>query len=114
MFNFRNQKIWLYAEPIDFRKGMMGIMELVAADLDQDPGNGDLYLFRSKRADRLKLLFWQNDGFWLCYKKIEKKKFKFPAKRDEVFELTEEQLQWLISGLNFQKIVAVKPPDAYF
>lgn len=93
---------------------MNTLVELIASDLGLNPGNGDLYLFRSKRADRIKIVFWSEDGFWLCYKRLEKKKFKFPKKTDAVLELRDTQLRWLLSGLNFQKIKQIAPPDIWF
>lgn len=97
------KEIWFYGEAVDFRKGLNGLIELVAVDLEKDPANGDVYIFRSKKASTLKLIFWKTDGFWLCQKRLKGKRFKFPRPADSVLKLSSEEMQWLFSGLNIAK-----------
>ena len=98
MFPIIKGCVWFYPEAIDFRKGLQGLVELVALDLEQNPGNGDIYVFRSKRSSQVKMIFWQNNGFWLCHKRMEKIRFSGSAQimlvrvnaqhkspRDEIF-----------------------------
>jgi Transposase and inactivated derivatives len=102
-----NAKIWFYRQPIDFRKQIDGLVILVADTLEKDPTSGQLFIFRNKKADKLKLLYWEDDGFWMFYKRREASRHKFPAKLDEAMELSSQQLQWLLSGLDF----TLKPED---
>jgi transposase len=102
LFSF-NTSIWLYANPIDFRKQMDGLILLVADHLHLNPTSGQLFLFRNKTAKKIKLLWWDKTGFWLLYKRLEKSRFKFPTMDDKTIELTREQLSWLLSGLDFSK-----------
>lgn len=101
MLNILNAQIWFYRDPVDFRKQINGLVLLIAGDLEQNPGNGDLYIFRSKGTRSLKILYWDTNGFWLLYRKLDTGKFRFPAKEDEILELSKEQLSWLLSGLDF-------------
>lgn len=95
--------IWLYPKPIDFRKQIDGIVMLVADHLQLNPTSGQLFLFRSRNANKIKILWWDRNGFCLFYKRLEKGKLKFPAIIDQAVELTRDQLSWLLSGLDYQK-----------
>lgn len=103
MFVPFNASIWLYPSPIDFRKQIDGLVMLVADHLNLNPTSGQIFLFRNRYANKIKLLFWDRNGFWLCYKRLEKGRLKFPKKQDEVMLLTNEQLSWLLSGIDFTK-----------
>jgi len=96
-----NAKIWLYRKPIDFRKQIDGLVVLVADVLDKDPTSGQLFVFRNKNADKIKMLYFEDNGFWLLYKRYEKSRFTFPGIDDEAMELSMPQLQWLLSGIDF-------------
>ena len=103
-----NAKIWFYRQPIDFRKQIDGLIMLVADTLKMNPTSGQLFIFRNKKADKLKMLYWEDDGFWMLYKRRETTRHKFPTKLDETIELSPQQLQWLLSGLDFSKKEAPK------
>ena len=105
MFFSFNTPIWLYPTPIDFRKQMDGLVMLVADQLHLNPTSGQLFLFRNRHANKIKILWWERNGFWLCYRRIEKGKLKFPKINDTAMSLTHEQLSWLLSGLDFEKQV---------
>ena len=96
-----HSKIWFYRQPIDFRKQIDGLVLLVDGNLGKDPTSGQLFIFRNKKADKLKMLYWEDDGFWMFYKRRESSRHKFPAKLDVTVELSSQQLQWLLSGLDF-------------
>jgi transposase len=106
-----NGKIWLYPMPIDFRKQIDGIVMLVADQLQLNPTSGQLFLFRNRTANKIKMLWWDRNGFWLCYKRLEKGKLKFPSITDQTLELTRDQLSWLLSGLDCMKQIAL--PDVH-
>lgn len=107
-----NGSIWLYPNPIDFRKQIDGVVILVADHLKLNPTSGQLFLFRNRHANKIKMLWWDSNGFWLCYKRLEKGKLKFPAITDQAVELTRDQLSWLLSGLDFMKQISLSDVDA--
>lgn len=99
MLNPLTTQIWFYPNPIDFRKQIDGLVILVADSLEKRPTSGELFLFRNRSADKLKILYWQENGFWLYYKRLEKGRFVFPPITDSVFSITNQQLSWLLSGI---------------
>ncbi|MFC1596209.1 IS66 family insertion sequence element accessory protein TnpB [Candidatus Margulisiibacteriota bacterium] len=103
MFSFIGAKIWFYRVPVDFRKQIDGLVTVISDHLAFDPTSGQVFIFRSKRADRIKILYWEKNGFWLLYKRLEKGRFKFPQITDRQLELTSDQLNWLLSGLDLCK-----------
>jgi len=98
-----NTSIWLYPSPIDFRKQLDGLILLVADNMQLNPTSGQLFLFRNRSSNKIKILWWDRTGVWLLYKRLEKGKFKFPAIQDKTLELTTEQMSWLLTGLDFTK-----------
>lgn len=98
-----NTSVWLYRQPVDFRKQIDGLVILVADTLRRDPVSGQLFVFRNRQGDKIKLLYWQDNGFWLLYKRYETGRFVFPSVVDDAIELSVEQLQWLLSGLDMMK-----------
>jgi len=95
-----NAPIWFYPQPIDFRKQMDGLIVIVADHLQMNPTSGQLFLFRNRSSKKIKMLWWDRNGFWLFYKRIEEGKFQFPEKSDHALELTRDQFNGLLSGLN--------------
>lgn len=95
--------IWLYPKPVDFRKQMDGLVILVADHLKLNPTSGQVFVFRNLHENKIKLLWWDRNGFWLCYKRLEKGTLKFPKIHDKAMLLTKEQMSWLLSGLDFTK-----------
>jgi transposase len=71
-------QIWICTTPQDGRKSFGGLQAVVTSHLGKDPLSGDLYVFRNKRGDRLKILAWQGDGFALYLRRLEKGTFAFP------------------------------------
>ena len=111
-----NTAVWLYRQPVDFRKQIDGLVILVADTLRRDPVSGQLFVFRNRQGDKVKLLYWQDNGFWLLYKRNESGRFVFPAIVDDTVELTLEQLQWLLSGLDMmaQPVREKRQPTRFF
>lgn len=99
--------IWLYPVAVDFRKQIDGLALLVADQLSLNPSSGELFIFRSRNAKKIKLLWYDDQGFWLCYKRLERGRLKFPRQMAEVFEISRDQLAWLLSGLDMQKQIAL-------
>ncbi len=82
---------------------MDGLIMLISDHLKLNPSDGQLFLFRNRGANKIKLLWWDRNGFWLCYKRLEKGRFQFPEISCVAVKLTQEQLGWLLSGLDFTK-----------
>jgi transposase len=72
-------RVFVSTKPADMRRSFDGLALLVEQHLGQDPLSGDLFVFRSKRGDKLKMLYWQDDGYSLWYKRLEEGTFRFPA-----------------------------------
>lgn len=96
-----NIAIYLYNPPIDMRKGINGLTVLLANEWSQQLQNGDLFVFRNKRGDKVKILHWHKNGFMIHYKCLERGKFLFPKILDAQVILTRDQLMWLLAGLDF-------------
>lgn len=105
-------KIWVAAQPVDFRKSIHTLSALVSEALKANPYCGDVFVFRSKRADRVKLLAWDGSGMVLVTKWLEQGRFTWPPIRDGVVYLTATQLAMLIDGLDWTRVApkAVKQP----
>ena len=93
------RKIWLYGKPVDFRKQLDGLMLLTASELEKDPSDGTLYVFRNRLKDKMKLLVWERNGYFLGYKRLEKGRFDFPVNEEGQIELSLGELEMLISGM---------------
>ena len=99
-----NLKILLSREPTDMRKSINGLSILVSERLKKNPTDLYVFVFRNKRGDKLKILYWDRNGFCLWYKIIQKGRFRFPKKLAGIIELSMEQLQWLLDELDFSKL----------
>jgi transposase len=91
-------RIFLAVKPADFRKGIDGLAQVCRQVLEQDPFSGYLFIFRNKRANAIKILGYDGQGFWLCQKRLSKGRFRFwPATREESAKrLAAHELQLLI------------------
>ena len=96
-------EIFFYRKPIDFRKQIDGLMVLVADTLQMNPTSGQIFIFRNKGRDRLKILYYEQSGFWLLYRRLEEGIFSFPPPDDIAMTLTVDQFQWLLSGLDIME-----------
>ena len=91
-------RVLVATKPVDFRKGMDGLAAYVQESLAADPFSGIVYVFRAKRADRVKLLFWDQTGLCLLTKRLEDGKFRWPKVEDGVMRLSPAQLSALFEG----------------
>ena len=107
-------RIWLALAPADLRKGFDALAELVRQHLRDDPLSGHVFVFRNRRSDRIKLLYWDTDGFVIVYKRLEAGTFRFPtaAEGQAGVTLRAAELAMLLDGVNWQKRQAVEalPP----
>lgn len=102
-----NSKILLYNKSVDMRKSIDGLAIIVSDALSMNPSDGSLYIFYNKKYDKLKMLFWDRNGFTLLYKRLEKERFKIP-KLVTAQVISYEQLRWLFDGLDINKIKGFK------
>ncbi len=105
-------KIMLYSQPVDFRGGINSLAHIVATALLDDPYSGAVFIFRSKRSDRLKILTWDGSGMLLVTKWLEENRFRWPPLSGGVIQLGAEQMALLLCGLEWSKVQApiVKTP----
>jgi transposase len=89
---------------VDFRKGAEGLAAIVREAMRDDPFSGSVHVFRSKRADRVKLIFWDGTGVCLFAKRLEGGKFQWPTISDGVLRLTAAQLAALLEGLDWRRV----------
>ena len=107
MFRFDAQrKVYVHREPVDFRMSINGLAALVEQALGLDPFAGALYIFSNRRRDRVKILGWETNGFWLLLKRLEADRFVWPRADATVIELTIEQLHWLLEGIDLEAMRA--------
>jgi transposase len=99
-------RIWLATEATDMRCGFDRLAERVRAVIGQDPLSGHLFVFRSRRGDRLKILLWDRDGFLLWYKRLEAGVFKLPRGKEGVrsLELRASELAMVLDGIDVSKL----------
>jgi transposase len=90
--------------PVDFRKGAEGLAALVRETMGADPFSGVVYVFRAKRADRVKLIFWDGTGVCLFAKRLEDGEFRWPKVEDGAIRLTAAQLAALLEGLDWRRV----------
>jgi len=99
-------KIYIAAEAVDMRKGFEGLFGLVRDHLGQNPLSGHLFLFTNRTRTRLKALVWDGSGLWVCAKRLEKGRFRWPeadlSSRDAARSVTlrPEELAMLVNGLD--------------
>ncbi len=91
-------QIYLYREPVDFRKSFRGLAAIVEQELGHNPFSGALYAFSNRQRNKIKCLLWEDNGFVLYYKSLAEEKFRWPKAGDEVISLTGQQINWLIDG----------------
>jgi len=91
-------------KPVDFRKGADGLAALVREAIGADPFSGAVYVFRAKRADRVKVVYWDGTGVCLFAKKLEDGEFRWPKIEDGIVTLTSAQLQALLEGLDWRRV----------
>jgi transposase len=97
-------RIWLATRPTDLRKSFDSLAELVRQHLAADPLSGQLFVFRNKRADRVKLLYWDDDGFVIVYKRLELGTFRFPEATAAGVEIRAADLQMLLDGVDLDSV----------
>ena len=103
-------RVYIATRPVDFRKGHDGLAAVVQETLRLDPFCGAVFVFRSRRADRLKLLVWDGTGLVLAHKRLENCKFVWPKVADGTMKLTLGQFSALFEGLDWRAVRAERRP----
>jgi len=97
-------QIMICTQPIDMRKQINGLILLVVDTLKQNPQAKQMFLFYGKSKDKIKAILWDNNGFILLYKKLEKGKFIFPQDIHSPIEINNDLLQILLRGFDFYRL----------
>lgn len=101
MLNFPpSVRMFLCLEPADMRRGFDGLARMAEEVCQGDPFSGHLFVFCNRRRDRVKVLYWDRDGYALWYKRLEEGVFRFPLSEGSSCEMTAEELWALLSGID--------------
>ena len=97
-------QVFVATKPVDFRKQADGLAAIVQQVHTTNPFSGAIYVFRSKRSDRVKLLWWDGTGICLLAKRLETGQFRWPAVEDGLMPLTPSQLAALLEGVDWVRV----------
>lgn len=103
------EHIWLAVAPVDMRRGIDGLSSIVQQALGHSPCAGSAFVFHNRSGNRLKVLLWDGNGVWLCHRRLHQGGFVWPKANDACFSLTPAQWQWLITGVDWQRLSADPP-----
>lgn len=104
-------RIWLACGVTDMRKGFDGLAAIVQLTLAEDPFSGQLFVFRGRRGDRVKLLWWSGDGLCLFSKRLERGRFVWPQTTQGTAHLSQAQLAMLLEGIDWRRPVRTAEPQ---
>ncbi|MCW4153921.1 IS66 family insertion sequence element accessory protein TnpB [Halomonas sp. 18H] len=92
-------RVYLCREPVDMRKQIDGLAMLVQEAMELDPFEAAVFVFGNRQRDKVKLLFWERNGFVVWYKRLERERFKWPDQLEgDTVTLSGQQLNWLLDG----------------
>ena len=106
------ENIWLAVAPVDMRRGIDGLSAIVQQALGHSPCAGSAFVFHNRAGNRLKLLLWDGNGVWLCQRRLHQGGFVWPKVNEACFSMRHEQWQWLIAGVDWQRLSA--EPSAHW
>lgn len=93
------ERVFVYRHPVDMRRSIDGLAALVELELGRNPMDRSLYVFTNRSRDRIKLLIWHLNGYWILYKRLEKQRFKWPDWFEgDSLSLSQAQLDYLLDG----------------
>ena len=98
-----NRQIWIAAGVTDLRRGFMGLSALVQTKLEQSPMSGHVFVFRGRRGDLIKVLWFDGDGLCLLSKRLERGRFVWPQATEGSVCLTRAQLSMLLEGIDWRR-----------
>lgn len=104
------ERVYLACGNTDMRKSIDGLAALVIHVFDLDPFSSALFVFCNRARDRLKILHWEHNGFWLYYRRLERGRFQWPTESDGMTKvISRRELQWLLDGLSLVQKRAHRP-----
>ena len=103
--------VWVAAGVTDMRKGMDGLAALVQTALAEDPFSGHIFVFRGRRGDLVKLVWWSGDGLCLFAKRLERGRFVWPQATSGTVALSSAQLSMLLEGIDWRRPVKTWRPE---
>ena len=105
MFRFEaDLTVFLHREPIDFRAGINSLVTLVEQSMQLDPFARAVFAFHNRKRNRVKLLFYDRNGFWMMLRRLEEDHFVWPRRQQAVVKLTSEQLHWRLEGIDVDAV----------
>ena len=104
-------RIWLALGKTDMRRGMAGLALQIQETVRLDPHSGHVFVFRGKRGDLIKLLWWDGDGLCLFAKRLERGRFIWPQATSGTVSLTQAQLSMLLEGIDWRRPVRSYAPQ---
>lgn len=106
-------RVYLALGATDLRKSIDGLAVLVADVLDQDPFSSHLFVFCNRSRDKIKILLWQHNGFWLFYRRLERDRFRWPSPEGfgAAVTVSPRELRWLLDGLDYRCLEGHKKAD---
>jgi transposase len=99
----------LATQPVDMRVGIDGLSLLVQQVLGCAPCDGTAYVFSNRARTRLKVVCWDGNGVWLCIRRLHRGQFTWPMADDASWQMNDEQWQWLVAGVDWQRLTAPAP-----
>ena len=98
------RQVYLACDSTDLRKSIDGLAALVREGFDLDPFSPCLFVFCNRERDKIKILEWDRNGFWLYYRRLEKGRFRWPSGiGDSTMAVTRRELRWLLDGLSLEQ-----------
>ena len=104
-------QIWIVAGVTDLRRGFVGLSGMVQTALEQNPFSGQVFVFRGKRGDLIKVLWWDGDGLCLFAKRLERGRFVWPQASEGAVSLSRAQLSMLLEGIDWRRPVRTAEPQ---
>lgn len=97
-------RVFLACGSTDLRKSIDGLAALVHVEFELDPFSSSLFVFCNRQRDKLKMLFWEHNGFWLLYRRLERGTFQWPvASIATPMVISPRELRWLLDGLSLEQ-----------
>jgi len=103
--------IWIAAGRTDLRRGFTGLSAVVQTVLKENPFSGHVFVFRGRRGDLIKMLWWDGDGLCLFAKRLERGRFVWPKVESGVVTLTRAQLSMLLEGIDWRRPIRTHTPE---
>ena len=97
------ERVYLACGSTDMRKSIDGLAVLVKEGFELDPFSSCLFVFCNRQRDKLKILHWEHNGFWLHYRRLERGKFQWPSDNSATLKISNRELRWLLDGLSLRQ-----------